>query len=148
MEKIRAIIFDLGGVLLNIDYSLTEQAFVGLGIPHIARLFNQHHSGTLFSDLETGRITPEVFFQAVKAESSLPLTDQQVTDAWNAMLLDFPPERIAFLRELGRRYDLYLLSNTNALHFEAFSRLLQEAGLPPLETLFRKVYYSHLINAR
>jgi putative hydrolase of the HAD superfamily len=148
MPEIKAVIFDLGGVLLNIDYSLTEKAFIQLGISHVARLYSQHHSGALFSDLETGRITPGAFISAVQAESDVPLTERQITEAWNAMLLDFPPQRMHFLKELGRRYPLYLLSNTNALHLEAFSSILERSGLPPLETFFQKAYYSHLMKAR
>jgi putative hydrolase of the HAD superfamily len=148
MPEIKAVIFDLGGVLLNIDYSLTEKAFIELGITHFPNLYNQHHSGALFAGLETGRVTPAAFISAVQAESAVPLTERQITRAWNAMLLDFPPERMQFLRELGRSYPLYLLSNTNALHLEAFSSILKGAGLPPLESFFRKAYYSHLMNAR
>jgi putative hydrolase of the HAD superfamily len=149
MQEFKAIVFDLGGVLLNIDYHRTEQAFIALGVRQFPELYNQHHSGTLFTDLETGKIDTATFIEAVKKESSLPLNDQQILDAWNAMLLDFPLERISLLQRLARKYDLYLLSNTNAIHLEAFTKLLQvTANLPSLEHLFRKVYYSHLIGAR
>jgi putative hydrolase of the HAD superfamily len=149
MQHIKAIIFDLGGVLLNIDYHRAEKAFRDLGVSHFGDLYTQTHVGALFADLETGRIDGPTFTEAMKKESSVPLTDQQITDAWNAMLLDFPAERIDLLRRIQDKYDLYLLSNTNAIHLEAFTRMLQqENGVPSLDSLFRKAYYSHLIGER
>lgn len=149
MEHINAFIFDLGGVLLNIDYARTDQAFRALGIEHFGELYSQQRAGLLFSDLETGRIGIPAFLDTLKKESDQNLNDQQLIDAWNAMLLDFPEERIDFLREIGAKYPIYLLSNTNAIHLEAFNRILKSLhGMDSLDLLFKKPYYSHVIGAR
>jgi len=77
------------------------------------------------------------------------LSDQQIIDAWNAMLLDFPEERITLLQELGKKYPLYLLSNTNSIHLSEFTdRLKAVHGIASLNSLFHKTYYSHLIGYR
>lgn len=149
MQEIKAIIFDLGGVILNINYELTEKSFVRLGIEHFPELYSQHHSGQLFNGFETGKISATDFLQAVKKESSKPLNDQEIIKAWNAMLLDFPADRLTLLRKLKYQYKLFLLSNTNAIHLEAFQLMLkQQHGLDSLDPLFLKTYYSHLIGLR
>ncbi|MGH2642632.1 MAG: HAD family hydrolase [Chitinophagaceae bacterium] len=149
MMKIDAIILDLGGVLLNLDYRKTEDAFIKLGIPHFSHLYNQHQADFLFTDFETGKISPEDFIQALINESSKKITTKQVIEAWNAMLLDFPPERIALLKKLKTHFPLFLFSNTNGIHLPAFNqKLTEEYGLPSLDELFNKAYYSHLIGER
>lgn len=149
MINISAIILDLGGVLLNLDFQKTEDAFVELGIPHFNSLFNRHHAGQLFMDFETGRVPSEGFIQALKKESGKKITDQQIIDAWNAMLLDFPADRINLLIQLRKNYRLFLLSNTNAIHLPAFNLKLNEVyGIHSLDKLFDRVYYSHLIRER
>jgi putative hydrolase of the HAD superfamily len=149
MQKIEAVILDLGGVLLNLDYKKTEDAFKALGISHFAQLFTQHHAGQLFTDFETGKISPGDFIRSLKKESDKELNAEQVIGAWNAMLLDFPAERIALLKKLRGRFPLFLLSNTNAIHLPAFNQKLKgEYGIPSLDRLFDKAYYSHLIGLR
>lgn len=149
MPNIKAIILDLGGVLLNLNFQKTEDAFVKLGLSHFSQLFSQHHAERLFMDLETGKISPIDFIRLLKKQSTQYLTDQQIIDAWNAMLLDFPPERIALLEKLKKHYPLFLLSNTNAIHLPAFNqKLMEEYGISSLDKLFTKAYYSHLIGER
>lgn len=149
MTNIHAIILDLGGVLLNLDFQKTEDAFVKMGISHFRQLFNQQQASRLFTDFETGKVSPEDFIRNLKKESGEKLADQQIIDAWNAMLLDFPPERIALLKKLKDHYLLYLLSNTNAIHIPALNQKLKETyGIHSLDGLFTKAYYSHLIGER
>ena len=103
----------------------------------------------MFEDLETGRISPEDFLEALKKESPVTLTVQQIRDAWNSMLLDFPLERLQLLRQLQNQYNLYLLSNTNAIHLEAFQKILMDlTGFPSIGLFFERAYYSHLTGWR
>ncbi|MFN9666354.1 MAG: hypothetical protein ACK57C_07140, partial [Bacteroidota bacterium] len=88
MQNIRHIIFDLGGIFLNLNYQLTAQAFRRLGVTNFDELFTQHHANPLFEQLETGRVSNEHFFQSIRDLTQLPLSDEQITEAWNAMLLD------------------------------------------------------------
>src|SRR4029079_17462432 len=105
MQQIKNIIFDLGGIFLNIDFAKTEQSFVSLGITHFQTLYTQHHSSDLFELLETGKLSPEDFCEAFRKETNSNLTDEQITTAWNALLLDFPLERIQWLESISEKYN-------------------------------------------
>jgi|SRR5690242_4630724 len=149
MEPVQNIIFDLGGVILNIDYHRTEKAFIDLGIRNFPELYTQFHASSLFEDLETGKTSPEEFIRALQQQAPHPLSDQQIITAWNAMLLDFPVARLQLLQQLRGQYEIFLLSNTNTIHLEAFNKILMESrGIPSLGALFEKTYYSHLVGLR
>lgn len=149
MENIKAIIFDLGGVLLNIDYTLTRAAFARLGVQEFDAHFSQFKASPIFEDLETGKIGNNAFYSQFREISNLPLTPNQIRDAWNAMLLDFPRQRMELLLDVKKRYRTFLLSNTNAIHYEAFHKTFRDTtGLASLDDCFEKAYYSHLIGER
>jgi glucose-1-phosphatase len=149
MKGIKHIIFDLGGVIINLDYQATYRAFDALGVKEFTSLYNQFELNTLFDDLETGKIAPSVFLDEMQKHTTPGTTHQQIMDAWNAMLLDFPLRRLQILQQLRQHYGLYLLSNTNAIHMDAFNRILQESrGIPSLATFFDKAYYSHQMGLR
>ncbi len=150
MLPIKNILFDLGGVFMNLDFSLTEKAFLDLGVSRFPEMFNQHHSNDLFEQLETGKISDEEFYEAFRKESGQEqLTDNQIRTAWNALLLDFPPERLAWLEEIRSRYHIYLYSNTNRIHYEAFTGILQkENGVADFDSYFLKAWYSHELGLR
>ncbi len=145
-KSIRNIIFDLGGVILNLNYHNTEEAFINLGISNFNELFTQYHANNFFMDFEKGKITPAIFIQELKNYAP-GLSEEDIITAWNAMLLDFPPGRMAFLLKLKNRYRTFVLSNTNAIHHQAFQKIdLNAPGA--LENFFEKVYYSHELGYR
>jgi putative hydrolase of the HAD superfamily len=149
IKGIRHIIFDLGGVLLNIDYQLTEAAFVQLGIENFPAMYSQLRQSTLFDDFETGRIGAKEFVARLQQAAGTELAEQDIINAWNAMLLDFPLRRLQILQQLRTYYDMILLSNTNEIHEEAFNRVLMEThGLPNIGVMFDKVYLSHRVGMR
>lgn len=148
-SPIKNIIFDLGGVLLNIDYHKTINAFKALGFANFDEMYSQTTANELFENLETGKISDEDFYSTIKKIASTQLTNQQIQTAWNAILLDFRPQSIAYLNSLSLQYNLYLLSNTNSIHQAAFFKSFaqQNNGLH-LSNCFTKAYYSHQINLR
>lgn len=149
MQPIKAIIFDLGGVFLNIDYPATRQAFIDLGIGQFDELFSQHHANDLFEQLETGKISPAAFYDAFRRETGLELSDEAIRTAWNAMLLDFPPERLQWLEQVATRYPVYLFSNTNQIHYDAFIETFRsQTGKPDFNAYFVKAHYSHELGLR
>jgi len=149
MEGIKHIIFDLGGVILNIDYRRPQEAFRQLGVQDVEALYSKQSQTELFDLLETGRITPDEFYERVRTLAGLPLSDAQIRDAWNSILLDFPLRRLQILQQLQLHYDTYLLSNTNAIHEAAFNEVLrQTCGYPSLGVFFDKVYLSHQVGLR
>lgn len=149
MKGIKHIIFDLGGVIINLNYQLTYKAFEDLGVKEFTSLYNQFTLNTLFDDLETGKVEPVVFLDEMQKHTTPGTTHQQIMDAWNAMLLDFPLRRLQILQQLRHHYGLYLLSNTNEIHMNAFNKILQDSrGIPSLAAFFDKAYYSHEIGLR
>jgi HAD superfamily hydrolase (TIGR01509 family) len=148
MNTIKNIIFDLGGVILNIDFKRTEEAFRLLGIENFADHIDPFHITDFFEKFETGIISDNEFVEGVAKLIGKPVEREMIIAAWNALLLDFPPERIALLKELKKTHRTFLLSNTNSIHHQEFQqRLFKLYGLR-LEDLFEKTYYSHVVNLR
>ncbi len=149
IEGIKHIIFDLGGVLINIDYQLTENAFMEAGIENFPELYSQLKQSDLFDKWEMGKLSREEFVIALQKISEIPITETQIVNAWNAMLLDFPVRRLQILQQLRLYYDLFLLSNTNEVHEEGFNKILMEShGIPNIGVFFDKVYFSHRLGMR
>ena len=149
MQNFSAIIFDLGGVLLNLDYGRTRQVFMDLGVEDFDGHYTQFKGSPLFDDLETGKVSDLAFYEDFRRLSGTRLTDEQIRTAWNAMLLDFPPARVELLADLRKRYRIFLMSNTNAIHYEAFQEIFRKAtGMKSLDDCFEKAYYSHLMGLR
>lgn len=149
MVPIKNILFDLGGIFINLDFSLTEIAFRNLGVTQFSEMFTQHHSNPLFEKLETGKLSETEFYENFRKQSGTNLTDKQIRTAWNALLLDFPPERLEWLNRIRQQYAVYLFSNTNIIHYQAFMEIyLQAAGKDDFNSLFRKAYYSHELGLR
>ena len=149
MAELKNIVFDLGGVLLNIDYGKTRLSFEALGFNHFDNMYTQYSADRLFSDLETGKITNDHFYEYLEQQAGGKITREQISRAWNAMLLDFRVPSLAFLEELSKKYQLYLLSNTNAIHLEAFKEIFKrETGKDSLDAYFTRAYYSNNIGYR
>jgi len=149
MQQIKNIIFDLGGIFLNLNYQLTEDAFVKAGIENFHELFTQHHVNPLFHLLETGKISEADFYNSFRKETGKDITDETIKNAWNAMLLSFPKERIDWLKAINKKYRTFLFSNTNQIHYNAFMQIIEESfdGLD-FNSLFMKAYYSHHMGLR
>lgn len=138
------IIFDLGGVILNINYLLTEEEFKKLGITNFDELFSQMKQSDLFDRLETGVIGETEFCDELRAISNTNLSNEQIVYAWNKMLLDLPFERLTLLESLKEKYNLFLFSNTNIIHLKAFNEIIQDQhGIPNIDSYFTTAYYSH-----
>lgn len=149
MKQIKNIIFDLGGVFLNIDLKLTEKAFRDLGLTDFAAIYSLSFSIQLFENLETGAISPSEFYDGIRDFSGLPLSDQQIQNAWNALLLDFPEERLIWLNSIRGKYNIYLFSNTNKIHYDHFMNTYQlQTGGKNFNDFFLKAWYSHEVALR
>ncbi|WP_341899974.1 HAD family phosphatase [Fluviicola taffensis] len=144
-----AIIFDLGGVLLNLDYDLTEKAFISLGMTNFGESYSQLQQTQLFDRFERGEVSSFHFVNQLLDRLPFGTTANQVVHAWDAMILDFPVERLQFLEELSKKHRLFLLSNTNDLHIDAVRRSLEKTvGHRNLEQYFEKTYFSSAIGMR
>jgi FMN phosphatase YigB (HAD superfamily) len=148
-KNIRHIILDFGGVILNLDYKKTEQAFIDLGITDFANRYSQLKQTEIFDRLETGLAGRAEFIKELKTITGEAVTDQQIIMAWNAMLLDIPLRRLQILQQLQLHFDMFLLSNTNEIHEEAFNEILRaQCGFKSMGVFFDKIYYSHRVGMR
>ena len=149
MQDIKNIIFDLGGVILNLDNKRTEDAFTSLGVKDFRSYFGHGHASDFFREYEVGRISDRQFIDSIRELTGISVSDEAIVSGWNALLLDFPPERIQLLKQLRRNYRLFLFSNTNALHMASFQKTYADTfGGGSLEDHFEKNYYSHLLGMR
>lgn len=148
-QKPSAVIFDFGGVLLDLDLDSTAKAFADLGIPDFKRLFTLYHASPVFLDLEIGKTDPDAFAAGIIKEIGHPVSPQQVFDAWNTILGDFRRESLDFVKRLGEKLPVYLYSNTNIIHYDVFQRRIAETTrYAHLNDLFRRAYYSHEMGMR
>jgi putative hydrolase of the HAD superfamily len=149
LTNIKNIIFDLGKVLLNLDFDASILAFQKLGLRKDVLDNQQAYSDPVFYELEVGKVTPEEFCSRVRNVLKNPdATDLQIEDAWYAMILDIPISRVKVVQELSKNYNVYLFSNTNQIHIERLHRKFKiEHGID-FPSLFVKDYYSHEIHER
>jgi FMN phosphatase YigB (HAD superfamily) len=148
LKSVRNIIFDWGGVITDIDFTLTVEAFRKLGCDSFDDFFNKHPQNDTFKKFEAGQIGPQSIYEILREAIGLNVTEEQLKEAWCAMLLDTPRERIELLRKLGEQYNIYLLSNTNIIHVEYYLEVLNRTYTLDFKSLFKKVYYSHEIGMR
>lgn len=152
MEKeqqiIKNIIFDLGGVLLNIDYKKTIEAFRELGMDDPELAFSKEVQADFFQKFEKGLISETVFVSEINKEFK-DATPQEIIEVWCALLGDFPMQRFEYLKRLSKNYRLFLLSNTNIIHLKAFEKIIDKAvGWSKFRSLFEGIGYSHELNMR
>ncbi|MDP4283821.1 MAG: HAD family phosphatase [Bacteroidota bacterium] len=149
MQKIENIIFDLGGVLLDIDYHLTRKAFEQSGIINFNEMYSQANADQLFQKLETGKISEDDFHNELNNCAGLSLSPQEINSAWNAMLLSFREESLQCLDQIKSKYQLFLLSNTNFIHMDAFKKIYHtKKREKEFDEYFNKAFYSCDIGLR
>ena len=149
MQGIKNIIFDLGGVILNLDNQRTEDAFTAMGVKPFREYFGHGHAASFFKEYEVGKISDQEFVGAIRELTGVTASDSAIIGAWNALLLDFPPERIQLLKELRRSYRIFLFSNTNALHLAALQQTYRDTFKEgSLDDHFERSYYSHTLGMR
>lgn len=134
------IIFDFGGVILDIDPERSRQAFKKYMSDD---LLDSVYESQLLSDFERGLISSEKLRGELEKLTSVFIDETNFNSAWNAMLLDYKPERIERIQELKHTHKLIMLSNTNEVHYLFFSNKLKEEYGVSFTDLFQKVYLSH-----
>ena len=144
----KAILFDLGGVLIDIDYQATEQAFVKLGVQDFSARYTQFAQEDLFDLFETGQISPQHFINKLLPITTPGTSPNQVYAAWNEMLGFFPPDKIQFLMNLCKELPIFMLSNTNAIHWELVIQRWKKSSEIPLDEVLDQIFLSHEIKQR
>lgn len=148
-DKFKNIIFDLGGVILTLDYQKTIDEFSKLANVDFNQFYTQYQQLTFFDEFERGEISTSQFRDNIRKEFNLTSSDTEIDFAWNAMLGYIPEERIDFLKNLKKEKRIFLLSNTNQIHLEKFNQIIEEKNnIDGLTSLFEKTYYSHQTGMR
>lgn len=148
-EGIKAIVFDYGGVIINIDYQATIDAFNQLGTIEFEELYSQASQSNLFNQIETGQISGQYFINQILDYLPPGTSPNRVVSAWNQMIQDVPVERVELLLRLKKEgYKIILLSNTNEIHIELANRRWALASNQSPEEIFDSVYYSHEVKMR
>lgn len=142
---IKNIIFDWGGVLIHLDKERCTEAFRKLGIEVGDELTNPYGQRTDLMGFEKGEMTIAEFHDTVRRIYASELTDAQIDEAWNALLLDIPTYKLDTLLGLKQHYRLFLLSNTNAVHWEEGRKRFNYQGYHA-EDYFDMIFLSHEIH--
>ncbi len=150
MNKIRNIIFDYGNVIFMIDFKRTQHTFTELGIKNVERFFAHTGHDPLFDEFEQGIISSVEFRDGIRRITERPeLTDNQIDNAWNTLLIGVPPVNHEILMKAKKRYRTFLLSNTNDIHYNWIMNYLKnEFNIASNSIFFEKDYYSHLMKMR
>ncbi|MDN5201077.1 HAD family phosphatase [Fulvivirgaceae bacterium BMA10] len=149
LDKIKNFIFDLGGVIINLDVPATYKKFsefTGVSQEDIANIV---HSTDVFLDYEKGKISSELFRDGVRDLVKNDISDQLIDEAWLAMLQDIPVERLDLVKRLNKNFKTFILSNTNEIHIQEFHKIVDKGyGLENFRSIFNKVYYSYEMGKR
>ena len=148
-SEIKNIIFDLGGVIINLSTQTTVDQFAKLGGITEEEVNLRMMQSKEFHDYEKGLISDEQFREIVQTMLKVKASDAEIDRCWNAMLLDIPLPRIQLLERLKKRYRIFLLSNTNEIHLKCFNDIVcQLTGKSSMHYFFEKAYYSHRMKMR
>ena len=149
-DKIKNIIFDFGGVVFNIDEQRTLNAFAKLYHCSTNDILTLLQQDNLFNKFECGQISIPDFLQYLQDKAPVPISQNDIISAWNAILVGYPPQHIPLLLALKKKYRTFLLSNTNAIHTMEFPKIAQrqQLGIQSNYDLFEKVWYSNEIGMR
>lgn len=150
MQNIKNIIFDYGNVIFMIDFLKTQHSFTQLGIENVETFFGHAGHDPLFSEFEKGNINSAEFREGIRKLTGKPnLTDQQIDNTWNSLLIGVPAVNHQILLEAKKRYRTFLLSNINEIHLDYItSYLRQEHQVESNDEFFENVYYSHIVRKR
>lgn len=143
IRNVKNIIFDFGGVLVDLDKSRCVEAFTRLGFSQAAQWVDTYSQQGVFGRLETGTITPEEFCEEIRRLTGCMASDDDMWQAWNLLLDGIPAYRLDALIELKRHFNLYLLSNTNEPHWQHASERMFPHRDFRVEDYFLQIFLSY-----
>ena len=149
MEHIKNIIFDFGGVIHDIRYENIAEAFVSHGVTDLGTFYSKDFQTPEMDLFEKGLMSATDFRDYIREATRHPLSDAEVDEIINAILIDVPRERVELLMKLRSRYKLFLFSNTNQINYDCFTtRLRDKYGFDIFEKCFDAAYFSHFMHCR
>jgi putative hydrolase of the HAD superfamily len=141
-KQIKNIVFDFGGVLMDLDFENCRREFRMAGFKDVEQYTNIYQGSSFFKDFETGMISADQFRQEIKRRIEQPLSDEEVDALWLKMLKYIPAEKIDLLLELRKHYMVYLLSNTNEIHWQYVSTMRYGRRRFRISDFFEKMFLS------
>lgn len=150
MNTIKNIIFDYGNVIFEINFSKAQLALKQLGIDNIDSFFAHKNHNSLFDDFETATIAPAQFRDGIRtAANNKKLSDQEIDDAWNSLLIGVSGNNHDVLMEVKHKYRTFLLSNNNEIHYKWIVDYLKSTfEIENYDSFFEKAYFSQLMRLR
>ena len=127
MKRINALLFDLGGVIVDLDYNKTIEAFEAIGLEDAENLYNQFNQSKIFDEFEIGSISREEFIDLLQEKIPQKVSQSKIKEAWNAMILGFEKSKLEQIKRYSEKMPCYLLSNTNEIHLEYIQNCLFES---------------------
>lgn len=147
-KKIKNVILDLGNVLVDINEQATYDAFARILRPDAKIDIQWENLPEIVTGMETGTWTKKLFKETMLGYCKPGVSASQMVDAWCAMLNEFPSKRVNMVKKLRKKYNLYVLSNTNVYHVDFFKIEFENRYHSKIEDLFDKVYFSNEIGCR
>lgn len=139
---IKTLLFDLGGVLLNLDKEACIQSFINLGYKDVRSMITNYRQEGMLRLLESGLVTPDEFCDGIRKLVGKEVEDEVIKEAVRSFLLDIPMYKLEYLAELKKNYHIVMLSNTSSIAIEyIYRRNLTSRGLK-LDNYFDECYYS------
>lgn len=150
MKNLKNIIFDYGNVIFEINFKRTQDALLQLGIRDVETFFAHKNHNQLFDNFETNAISASEFRTGIrKAAHNNDLTDQQIDDAWNSLLVGVSANNHEVLLEMKAKYRTFLLSNNNEIHYNWIIKHINDHySIDNYDNYFEKAYFSHLMKLR
>lgn len=140
---IKNIIFDLCGPIITINLGLMNNKFFQFGVKGIDNPYKILYKAGVTKEFEKNQIPPDEFCDKVRTVLNTPLTDVQIVEAWNTLIVAAPKHHATLLKRLSKKYNLYLLSNSDVINAEYFRNYVgQTMGHDLFSNTFRKVFFS------
>lgn len=142
-SNISTLIFDFGGVLIDLDMNQSILNFKKLGVENVENYLSNFGQSGFFMQLEKGKISAEEFRSEIQKMTTNTITDKEIDDAWNAFLVRIPSEKLDIVYQLRKKFRVIMLSNTNAIHFPYAERTFFSYKNRSIDEYFDKCYRSY-----
>ncbi len=147
LSSIKNIIFDLGGVVIDLDRDRCVESFTRIGFPDADKLVDCYHPADFFNDLERGKLTKEEVYDIIREKAQKPISDEDIQRAYGDILVEIPLYKLRLIESLRKRgFKIYALSNINPIVIDKVRELFAADG-KQMEDYFDKAYLSYEVKS-